>query len=302
MGYEFEWDSQENNKLHDTDFSFETGTAQQRLADYQAISDRVDAIEKALPKTLRPAFFEILSYSVKSAYQMNRKFLMAQKNHETGSEEAAQEATSAFDSINALTHEYNTQLGGKWNQMISCIPPGYTAKYHLMPELVKSPTHAYKLPENQWRTEFEKKVALDKTKVQTPFRLIEGIGTDWVGLQLDEPLNKVQNPASLSSQHIDLMLDNDMTSSDSITLCISVVPFWPVNYDRSNRFGVSVDGCEPVVCENKFEEWGWTWKLQVMENRKDFVVTLPIDCNKKQHTLSLIIGDPGQIVQKITYK
>ena len=93
-----------------------------------------------------------------------------------------------------------------------------------------------------------------------------------------------------------------MADNDSITLCISVVPFWPVNYDRSNRFGVSVDRCQPVVCENKFIEWGWSWKLQVLENRKDFVVTLPIDRSKKRHTLSFIIGDPGQMIQKITYK
>ena len=127
MGYEFEWDSKENNRLHDTDFSFDNGTAQQRLADYKAISDRVDEIQKHLPADLRPTFFEMLGYSVKGAYQMNRKFLMTQRNHETGSEEYARESTAAFDSIQALTHEYNTQFNGKWNQMISQIPPGYTA-------------------------------------------------------------------------------------------------------------------------------------------------------------------------------
>lgn len=301
MGYEFEWDSEENNKLHDTDFSFETGTAQQRLADYKAISDRVDAIYRALPPTLQPAFFEMLGYSVKGAYQMNRKFLMAQRNHETGSEEAAQEALAAFDSINALTYEYNTLLDGKWNQMISEIPPGYCAKYQGMPELVKAPTTAYRLPRRQERMEYPNKLNLGRAKVKAPFRLIEGIGADWLSLQLGEPLDKVQNPTSLSSSHIDLTLDHPV-DADSLTLCVSVVPFWPIASDRSNRLGVSVDGCQPVVCENRFEEWGWSWKLQVLENRRDFVVTLPVDRNVKRHTLSLIIGDPGQIVQKITYK
>ncbi len=299
MGYEFEWDNNENNRLHDTDFSFETGTAQQRLADYQAISDQVDAIMKQLPQAYRPAFFEMLGYAVKGAYQMNRKFLMAQKNHETGSEEAAREAQAAFDSINALTHEYNTMLSGKWNQMISEIPPGYTAKYHQMPELVKAPTTAFRLPKNQERTEFAHKLPLNKVKASSPFHLIEGIGTDWLSLQLGEPLDPVQNPASLSSSHIDLTFDA-ATNADSVTLCISAVPFWPIATDRSNRFGVSVDGCTPIVCENKFEEWGWSWKLQVIENRKDFILTLPIDRQKKRHTLSLIIGDPGQMIQKIT--
>ena len=302
MGYEFEWDNNENSRLHDTDFSFETGTAQQRLADYKAISDRVDAIQKRLPIVYRPAFFEMLGYSVKGAYQMNRKFLMAQRNHETGSEDAAQEARAAFDSINALTYEYNTQLGGKWNQMISQIPPGYTAKYDQMPELVKASTTAYRLPRNQERTEFSNKLNMNKVKAVKPFRLIEGIGTDWLSLQLGEPLDKVQDPTSLSSEHIDLTIENGVLSGDSITLCISAVPFWPIATDCSNRFGVSVDSCQPVVCENQFEEWGWSWKLQVIENRKEFLVTLPLDRSKKRHTLSFIIGDPGQMIQKITYQ
>ena len=302
MGYEFEWDNNENSRLHDTDFSFETGTAQQRLADYKAISDRVDAIQKRLPIVYRPAFFEMLGYSVKGAYQMNRKFLMAQRNHETGSEDAAQEARAAFDSINALTYEYNTQLGGKWNQMISQIPPGYTAKYDQMPELVKASTTAYRLPRNQERTEFSNKLNMNKVKAVKPFRLIEGIGTDWLSLQLGEPLDKVQDPTSLSSEHIDLTIENSSLRGDSITLCISAVPFWPIATDCSNRFGVSVDSCQPVVCENQFEEWGWSWKLQVIENRKEFLVTLPLDRSKKRHTLSFIIGDPGQMIQKITYQ
>ena len=302
MGYEFEWDNNENSRLHDTDFSFETGTAQQRLADYKAISDRVDAIQKRLPIVYRPAFFEMLGYSVKGAYQMNRKFLMAQRNHETGSEDAAQEARAAFDSINALTYEYNTQLGGKWNQMISQIPPGYTAKYDQMPELVKASTTAYRLPRNQERTEFSNKLNMNKVKAVKPFRLIEGIGTDWLSLQLGEPLDKVQDPTTLSSEHIDLTIENSSLSGDSITLCISAVPFWPIATDCSNRFGVSVDSCQPVVCENQFEEWGWSWKLQVIENRKEFLVTLPLDRSKKRHTLSFIIGDPGQMIQKITYQ
>jgi len=65
---------------------------------------------------------------------------------------------------------------------------------------------------------------------------------------------------------------------------------------------VSVDGGKPVVCENKFEEWSMPWKIQVLGNRKDYLITLPVDVAKKTHVLSLIIGDPGQIVQRISYE
>jgi hypothetical protein len=76
---------------------------------------------------------------------------------------------------------------------------------------------------------------------------------------------------------------------------------WPVFADRSNRFAVSVDGGEPQICENIFKEWGHEWKIQVLENRKEFLVTLPLDKARQDHIITLSIIDPGQIIQKITY-
>ena len=55
-------------------------------------------------------------------------------------------------------------------------------------------------------------------------------------------------------------------------------------------------------CENIFQEWGREWKIQVLENRKEFVLTLPLDQTRPSHTITLSIIDPGQIIQKITYQ
>lgn len=308
MGYEMEWDSEENNRLHDSDFSFATGSAQRRLADYQRIADQVEDIAQQLLAEQRPSFFELLGYSVKSAYQMNRKFLMAQRNHETGSADDAAEAVAAYDSLQCLLKEYNAQLGGKWNRIISEIPPGFCAKYQEMPELVTEPTEAYRLPASQQRVEYAHKFSLSTLKPAHPFRLLEGVGTDWVGLQMGQPLDPQQDPRSLTSSHIDIPFELSSVPSASagsrteIRLCVSVLPMWPIATDRSNRFGVSIDGQDPQVCENSIVEWSAPWKLQVLENRKEFTFRLPIDGTKKQHTLTLIVGDPGQIVQKITWE
>ena len=243
-------------------------------------------------------FFEMLGYSVKSAFQINRKFLMAQRNHETGNMEYAAEALNANDSISALMKEYNTVLDGKWNQMMSQLPPGWCAKYQLMPELGDKPSDKYRLPDAQRYPEFENKIDIRSLKVDAPFRIFDGMGTDWTVLQLGEPMDKVQDPNAPESDKVDLGFKAE---GESVTLCISVVPMWPTEYERSNRIGVSVDGCTPVICENKFAEYGESWKSQVLENRKEFVVTLPLDSLRDIHTLSLHIVDPGQIVQKITY-
>ena len=303
MGYEREWDPiPSNNDLHDSDYSFEDGSAQQRLADYKKISDQCETVLKNMDPELAAALFEVLGYSVKSSYQMNQKFLMAQRNHETGSLEYADACRAANDSIQALIAQYHALEDGKWDQLISEVPPGFCAKYQMMPELVNEPTDRFKLPDFLTYPEFEKKIELFAADAEKPFRILEGIGTDWKVIQLGEPLDDVQDALSAASDHIDIEFTASAVESDEITLCISTVPMWPVYDGRSNSFGVSIDGCAPVKCENLIKEWDEPWKMQVSENRKDYIVTLPLDQSKRIHTLSFHIGDPGQMIQKVTYR
>ena len=236
---------------------------------------------------------------MQSACQVNRKFLYAQANHETGSDIFAEQSREANREIERLRERYNSLLGGKWNQMISEIPPGYTAKYQLMPKLGSQPTDVHRLPAAQLHPEFIHQIDLSALAVKPPFRLLEGIGTDWVSLQMGQPLD-LDTKGSID---IPLPIDgHSFTRNDKLSLCISVVPMWPVASDRSNRFIVSVDGGKAETCENVFQEWGPEWKLQVLENRKEFVVTLPLDTTRSEHVLTLSIVDPGQIIQKITYQ
>ena len=298
MGYEMEWDEPEYARLHDTDFSFETGTAQKRLVGYQDICFAYDAVEREVAPALRPALFEMLGYAVHSAYQMNRKFLYSQANHETGNQAFAQQSRDACRQLQQLIDRYNSQLDGKWNQMISEVPPGYTALYHQMPEFTDKPTDAYRLPDNQRHPELRHQIDLTSLSVKEPFRLLDGIGTDWKALQMGQPLD-VKASGSIDITIPAATLDDH---ADSVSLCISVVPMWPVATDRSNRFSVCVDGGKPIVCENVFKEWGREWKIQVIENRKEFVLTMPLDRSRREHVVTLSIIDPGQIVQKITYQ
>ena len=297
MGYEYEWGSKEENRLHDTDFSFATGSAQKRLMDYQNICNVYDAIERELPAALRPAFFELLGYSVHSAYQMNRKFLYAQRNHETGSAVYAEMSREAYLEIERLRQRYHSLFDGKWDQMVSEVPPGFCAKYQLMPELSGKPTKAYRLPSNQLHPDLPHRINLATLHVTEPFRLLEGIGTDWIALQMGQPLAF----DTVGSINIPLTSHPSSLTPSHVTLCLSVVPMWPVADDRSNRFEVSVDGGKPQVCENVFQEWGAKWKKQVLENRQEFVLTFPLDQSHQEHVITLSIVDPGQIIQKITY-
>ena len=208
----------------------------------------------------------------------------------------AKQSKDACREIDKLIERYNTQLDGKWNQMISEVPPGYTALYHQMPTYTDTPTDAYRLPDSQRHPEFCHQIDLASLAISEPFRLLDGIGTDWKALQMGQPLD-LQITGS-----IDIPIPVLPKNADSVSLCISVVPMWPVATDRSNRFSVSVDGGKAEVCENLFKEWGREWKIQVLENRKEFVLTLPLDTTRNDHVMTLSIVDPGQIIQKITYQ
>jgi hypothetical protein len=203
MGYEYEWSSNEENRLHDTDFSFDTGTAQKRLLDYENICEAYDMIEQNIDPSFCPALFQMLGYAVHSAYQMNRKFLYAQRNHETGNAAYAEMALNAQNKLEQLRKKYNEQLDGKWAEMMSEIPPGFCAKYQMMPELSDKPTTAYRLPAEQRHPEFKNVIDLSSLAVKEPFRLIEGIGTDWQALQMGQPLSE-------ATGDIDIALPSDI--------------------------------------------------------------------------------------------
>ena len=286
MGWEREWDRREVADIMDTDFSFSNyNDAQQRLADYKAISDLADKLMSEVEPDYRPSLFELIGFQAKGAYQMNRKFLMAQLNHEKAAAGefaqanwAGNEAQAAYDSIEALNAIYNGQLDGKWNEMMH-IPPGYTARYQNMPRLRM--TEEKPVPVDLSPTKYKLEGCLVVDLSSAP-GAIEGIGYDWVSAEIK-----------------DLEFTLPKIPADKIEVHIWTVPFWPLYEGISNRYSVSLDGGEETVLENVFAEFGESWKDQVLQNGVERVVTFTIDPSAKRHTLRLKAVDPGQIVERI---
>lgn len=303
MGWEWEWDSPDRSRLRDTEFSFTNyHDAQQRLADYAAIAHTAKRIMQALPVQSRPAFFELVGFMVMGAEQMNRKFLMAQLNHElhaagrqAEANWAADQCRAANDSIQALCNTYNTQLDGKWQGMMT-VPPGYTAHYHQMPTLHTSadmPTKAVDLsaPKNPIRLDRCKVLDLTRPTHIDGATIVHGLGYDWDVLQLGQPTALNQSAAAT--------YDLGAIPSDSITIHIHALPFFPIYESRSNRIALDVDGGNIITLENRFTEYSLSWKTQVLKNGHEFILRLPLDTNRRRHTLRLQAVDPGQMVERI---
>lgn len=314
MGWEREWDKPEYTGLKDTEYSFDNyNEAQQRLAGYKQISDLAADIATDLKEPLRASFFEMVEYPVKAEYQMNRKFLMAQLNHElqgkgdfAGANWAASQAKEAYDSIATLTKEYNSILNSKWDGMMK-LAPGWCALYQKMPKVTVNPNTVEKPADLSCDN---KKNWLDSCFVvdlrnydkisndaQQSIRLVDGIGYDWHVVQLGSPTDPVADAADLNSARIEYTLPE--INSDSIEIVLHTVPFFPIFEGRSTAIGVSVDGCTPTVYENKFKEYSQEWKDQVLRNGDEVRLKFNIDKSFKQHTLTFICGDPGMMIQKV---
>ena len=294
MGWEREWDRPDMERLRDTEFSYTNyNDAQRRLSDYHRIASDAKRIMLSLPKEQRPAFFQLLGFSVMAAEQMNRKFLLAQLNHEqhaaghlAEANWAADQSQAAADSIEALCHTYNTQLDGKWNEMMH-VTPGYVAKYHLMPELLRTEGVAPKavdLSINRAKDALQGCLAIDLTKAKSG--IVHGMGYDWNVLHLT-------NGAVHEFQTGEI-------PSDSVRINLYALPFFPIYAGHGNAYGVSIDGGEMVRIDNPFKEYEERWKRQVMINGKLSVLTLPIDSSLRQHTLRIHTIDDNQFIERIT--
>ena len=81
---------------------------QNRVADYQRLSDAVEALATQVPSHRRDAYFQLVQYPVQAAAQMNFKFLAPERSGE------------AYDSIVSLTHIYNGNP--RWKGIMNMAP------------------------------------------------------------------------------------------------------------------------------------------------------------------------------------
>ena len=269
MGWEYEWDDKAHTGLKPTEFSFENyDDAQQRLADYQCISDEAQKLSDG-----SAAYYELVQFPIQGAYQMNRKFLMAQIGD-------AQQMEAAYDSINALNRRYNEQLDGKWRGMMD-LAPGFCALYQNKPTI----QDAMSVDLTPKHEPLEGCCVLNLANYASKShdaRIVRGLGYDWQVMQLGEATYTF--PA---------------VSSDTIEVTVYTVPFWPLYKGKTNAININVDNGKPQIFENKFAEYSRTWKDQVMRNGAICNLQFAVDKTKSQHTISFKSVDYGQMLQRV---
>ncbi len=147
MTWDWRWNSLfQVENVKDTEFSFiNYKEAENRLAEYNKISEMAKTIMNELPEEKKAAYFELVYYPVKGASLYNHEMLTGQKNRWYASQGRALTNVLAndvklyHDSLASLTDEFNNLLDGKWNGMMTA--PGFLPKEQL------SPTKTIELPD-----------------------------------------------------------------------------------------------------------------------------------------------------------
>ncbi|AHF15123.1 glycosyl hydrolase 115 family protein [Niabella soli] len=103
-----------------------------RIKEYDAIEDKVMRLAKKIPREKRNSWFELIEYPVRSAAEMNKKLLYGQLARHAVVDWAMSD--KAFETIIALTQQYNALEDGKWKGVMS-FDPRKLVEYEKLPHI-----------------------------------------------------------------------------------------------------------------------------------------------------------------------
>ncbi|MEN3323241.1 glycosyl hydrolase 115 family protein [Mariniflexile soesokkakense] len=127
---------------------------QQRIDAYETIEKGVDLIENQLSENLKSAFFQLVSYPIQAASNINKKFLYRDKaiNYAKQGRKSAKKyktlSNEAYNNIETLTKEYNQLSNGKWQGMMDMRPrklPVFDNPSIELPELTTTETIGFSI-------------------------------------------------------------------------------------------------------------------------------------------------------------
>ncbi len=273
----------------------------QRIADYQAIAERVDALKSSIPADLQDAYFELIEYPVKCAYEMNVKTFRAAQSMElarAGQRDAAleyaAEARQAYRLISDLTKKYNTGIAnGKWNGVMSMKPHG-DGQFNM-------PVTATLTSINNVKTELKTTEtivvpAADFTASSGDLTTLRGLGisdnavTVW-------PLNMTAYTSGRISQapwaEYDVPVKAGKNSIQVRCLCT-----FPLNSTYDLRVGVSIDGKRAEVKSLKTTAMEGKWNTTVPQGFNDATIDYTAD-EDKTVKVRVSFMDPGVVLSEI---
>lgn len=251
------------------DLPWSEAEIRERMEAYQQLSDAVEVCAAEIPAYRQEAYFQLIKYPVQAAAQMNRKMLAAQLARH--GKAAWSESEQAYDSIVALTRQYNTP---KWKGIMDFRPRRLPVFQQVDPREVKDDLPERKPSVYCWK-------GTD---------CIEGSPVLYEGLGYSEQAVAVSKGEAL-------VFEFDDCASDSLQVEVHLLPTHPVD-GKHLRFTLELDSqlTEPISYESRgrSEEW----KQNVLSNQAIRHISFRVKPRNK-HRLVFRSMDEGVVLDQI---
>ncbi|RHW17516.1 hypothetical protein D1610_10915 [Sphingomonas gilva] len=162
---------------------YDAGEAARRMAAFDRLLERLQAVERRVPAARRDAFFELLGYPVESAAMANARLFAAEAHDRLRDRDLdaalvqAKSAHAADRRIAALTAQYDAVADGKWRGFIAVEPAdgqwkSYRALPPVLPAIAAGPVERAPLPQG----EAAREVAIEAETLAGNWRRVDGLG------------------------------------------------------------------------------------------------------------------------------
>ena len=247
--------------------TYSTEEMNQRIADYQAIADRVEAVKGSIRPELQDAFFQLIEYPVRGAYLMNVKHLRAAQSlteasagrGETALQYAA-EAKAAYEEIQTLTYHYNKEIAaGKWDGIMSAAPRGQAA--FNMPS-VATEADISPVESNLFEGTHLSVPAASYTTASSTVRALDGLGAQGKAVCV-WPMDLKSYSTATEAPYVDYTLP---VKSGTNTVTVRCLPTFPVHAGGTLRYAVQnlTAGGTPTIYSIATTATSSTWNQNVL--------------------------------------
>ena len=271
----------------------------QRIADYASLVERVEAVGASVPAELKDAYFQLIEYPVKGAYNMNVKTFRAAQSITLAAygqrEQAlayAAEARQAYRQILTLTQYYNSRIaGGKWNGIMSAAPREL--------DQFKMPAVASESTINAMQMEVPAEAATvvipatDYATANGSFTTLEGLGVSDRSVTV-WPLDMTKYTAAQAPY-----LEYDVPVRKGLnTIAVRCLPTFPVNTGYDLRVALRLGDAAPQTLSLKTVAMEGKWNTTVLQGFNDATVTHRASADGTVR-LRVALLDPGVVVSDV---
>ncbi|MGL1957851.1 MAG: glycosyl hydrolase 115 family protein [Colwellia sp.] len=284
---------------------FSTAQVLARISAYKSLVTSLELLVKQVPKNRLNAWYQLVEYPVKSAANMNYKFLYRQLALTASSakeqDRYAKQSRQAYEKVKQLTEFYNIQLSdGKWQHMMSMKPRNLPV--FKTPSFDKSLTSA---EENQAKKQRQgnksepiylqaNAFSNSKSYKSTQWQAVEGLGYSDNAVTL-MPLTQVE----FVKDQPWLNYNFSVEEVGSYQLEIRLLPTHANNFDH--QLSVSVNNKKLGVYSLNTTGRSKQWKENVLRNAQ--IITVPMEITKAGvQTVKLSVNQTGIVLDQLAIR